>query len=78
MGLVEEEISLAGSILRKSHRHSGQRVATEKTMWPKATHFAFMQVLIARLPISMEAPHHWENASTCSLVLACFFSDTTD
>lgn len=31
-GLPDEEISLTGSILRKSHRQSGQRVATEKTM----------------------------------------------
>jgi len=30
--LADEEISLAGNILRKSHRHSGQRVATENTM----------------------------------------------
>jgi hypothetical protein len=30
--LADDEISLAGSILRKSQRQSGQRVATEKTM----------------------------------------------
>jgi hypothetical protein len=29
-------------------------VATEKTMWPKATHFAFVQDLIAKLPVSLE------------------------
>jgi len=55
--LVEEEISLAGSILRKSHRHSGQRVATENTMWPKATQFVFIQVLMAKLLISLEAAY---------------------
>ena len=46
---VEEEISLTGSIFRKSHRQSGQRVATENTMCPKPTHFALVHVLISRL-----------------------------
>lgn len=30
----------------KSHRHSGQRVATEYTIRPKATHLVFTQTLM--------------------------------
>lgn len=57
---AEDEISLAGSIFRKSHRQSGQRVATENTMCPKPTHFALVHVLMRTLlcyrlrPISMQ------------------------
>ena len=42
-------VSLAGSAFFKSHLHSGQRVATENTMRPKATHSLLEQTLILDL-----------------------------
>ena len=78
MGLVEET-SLAGSILRKSHRQSGHRVATEKTRWPKAMHFAFVQVLIAKLTHSRATQcESGFQRSTSSANLAYIFSIVTD
>lgn len=38
-------VSLAGRAFFKSHRHNGQRVATEYTMWPKALHSLLGQAL---------------------------------
>jgi hypothetical protein len=43
-------VSLAGSAFFKSHRHKGQRVATENTMRPKATHSLLGQTLILDPP----------------------------
>jgi hypothetical protein len=39
-------VSLAGRAFFKSHRHKGQRVATEYTMWPNALHSVLGQALI--------------------------------
>lgn len=41
-----EFVSLAGSVGFRSHLHSGQRVATEYTIRPKATHLVLVQALI--------------------------------
>jgi hypothetical protein len=41
------DVSLAGSAIFRSHRHNGQRVASEYTICPKATHSVFVQVLIS-------------------------------
>ena len=40
-------VSLAGSAFFRSHLHKGQRVATENTMRPNATHCVFGQILIS-------------------------------
>jgi hypothetical protein len=40
-------VSLAGRAFFKSQRHKGQRVATENTMRPNATHCVFGQILIS-------------------------------
>ena len=49
-GLGVAAVSLAGSAFFKSHLHRGQRVATENTMRPKATHPLLGQTLILDLP----------------------------
>ncbi len=46
-GFGEGTVSLAGRAFFKSHRHKGQRVATEYTMWPKALHSVLAQARIA-------------------------------
>jgi hypothetical protein len=45
-------VSLAGRAFFKSHLHNGQRVATEKTMRPNATHPVLGQTLI----LDLQAP----------------------
>jgi hypothetical protein len=44
--LADGNASLAGRVNFKSHLHNGQRVASEYTIQPNATHFVLMQALI--------------------------------
>jgi hypothetical protein len=46
---AEGGVSLAGKTLFRSHRHKGQRVATEYTMWPKPTQLLLRHALILKL-----------------------------
>jgi len=46
---AEGGVSLAGQTLFRSHRHKGQRVATEYTMWAKPTQLLLMHALILKL-----------------------------